>query len=86
MANKIKVFKFLVSNYGYLASEQFNKNTGYKVMDVCSQEDIEYTINDFLDCNGELIDLKINTNEINKHNNGGSNKVELIYTIIYKPS
>jgi hypothetical protein len=84
MANKVKVFRFLVSDYGYMASEDFNKRTQHQFKNVCNEEDIEECINEFLDYNGELVDLKVNTVTVANHNNGGCNKVELIYTLTYK--
>ena len=80
---KIKTFNFLTSNYGYLASEEFNKKTNYRLMDIDTPTDIDNVINNFIG-NVDVIDIKINSTEIAFHNNSGSNKIQTTYTIMYK--
>lgn len=83
---KIKVFKFEVSNSVYgISREEYNHNTSYydKCIDrLSSLEQIEDTINSFLE-DKELISLNTNTVDVNYHNNGYRNTVELVYTITY---
>lgn len=50
-----------------------------------STDDIDKVINNFICDNvSTLIDIKITTIECRWHNNGGYNKIDLIYTIIYE--
>lgn len=82
---KIKVFKFQVSNAAYGQSGSCESYTWYQNLkgQEVSPEQIETTINTF--CQGkEIIDIKINNVDINYHNNGYSNNIELWYTIMYK--
>jgi hypothetical protein len=68
---KVKIFRFLVSNYGYRASDDFKKRISKEYTHVSSEIEIQYAINYFLE-DVELVDIKINTVDIADHNNGGS--------------
>lgn len=78
MVTKVKIFKFLVSDYGYL-----QKNWNYSPPRVDSVDTIEGTINNFI-CYKEVVSISVNNVDVAYHNNGGSNKVQLVYTIVYK--
>lgn len=68
---KVKIFRFVVSS-------SIPKN-------IKPLEAIEDEINLFLDLSqAEVIDIKVSTVTIRRHNNGGDDTVELIYTILYK--
>ena len=79
----IKTFIFLTSNYGYMASDSFNDRTKWRFIDIDSPNDIDNVINNFV-INKNIIDIKINSIIVSNHNNGGSNKVQTTYTILYK--
>lgn len=68
---KVKIFRFVVSS-------NISKDTD-------SLRTIEDEINSFLDLSqAEVIDIKTSTVTTIRHNNGGKNTVELIYTILYR--
>jgi len=48
-----------------------------------SAERIEEIVNEF-SLDKEIIDIRINNVDVNYHNNGYSNTIELWYTIMYK--
>lgn len=82
---KVKVLKFQVSN----ASSQLLKGdekerwaqNAKDMLDTPSK--IENTINDFC-CDKNIIDIKVNTVDVNYHNNARGNTIELWYTILYE--
>ena len=82
---KIKVFKFQVSNAAYEQSGSCEEYGWYKKLKdtEATTECVERTINEFCS-DKEVVDIKINNVDINYHNNGYSNKIELWYTIMYK--
>ena len=50
-----------------------------------SPEDIEATVNNFLNSWGKkIIDIKVNTVDVQYHNNARGNTVDLVYTIMYE--
>lgn len=68
---KVKIFRFVVSS-------NISKDTD-------SIRTIEDEINLFLDLSqAEVIDIKTSTVITTRHNNGGKDTVELIYTILYR--
>lgn len=81
---KVKIFKFRVSNASSSVSEEDVNSAWYKKTKslLQTEEEIESTINDFIK-DKTLIDIKINTIEVNWHNNGRGNTVDLVYTIIF---
>lgn len=91
---KIKTFEFLVSNWAYLedindrdykeSEYKLNRMLNYKKQ-IKSASDIETTINDYLENNSvELVDMKVNVVDIEYHNNGRSNTIKMVYTLIVK--
>lgn len=65
---KVKLFRYEISN----------------ASTVCFDDDkIEDEINEFLS-DKELIEIKVNQADVRFHNNGRSNTIHLIYTIVYK--
>lgn len=83
---KIKVFKFEVSN----ASSSPFGNDDCKQKWFQEKQDkligptqIESIINNFC-CEKDIIDIKINNVDVEYHNNGRGNTIELWYTIMYK--
>lgn len=83
----IKVFKFQVSNWASSPSES-DKGTGRYFnarSRIMSENNIETIINNWIQENNvDVIDIKVNNVDIEYHNNGRGNFVELWYTIIYK--
>jgi hypothetical protein len=80
---KIKVFKFKVSNYGYMESAEYKSKLGKEYRDINDELVIEGTVNNFIK-DKKVIDIKTNNVEVSYHNNGHANLVELYYTIIYE--
>lgn len=81
---KLKVFKFEVSNFAYLADDEYLKRENFKkhLKNLVSYEDVEKTLNNFLE-DKTLVSLNVNTIDVFKHNNGMANIVHLVYTIVY---
>ena len=46
-------------------------------------ESVQKRVNDFCK-NHDVVDIKVNTFTVNQHNNGGDDRVKIVYTIIYK--
>lgn len=82
---KTKIFKFEVSNSSSYAFGTDDKNQEWFIAAqkrLINEETIEKTINDFLD--GKVyVDMKVNTIDVNYHNNAGGNTIHMIYTILY---
>ena len=82
---KIKIFRFRVSNAtsspfsGDEKSEWFMKAK----KEIWSEKKIEKTINDFI-ADKDIVDIKINNVDVQYHNNGRGNTIDLVYTITYK--
>ena len=81
---KVKVLKFQVSNATSSLCKGDEKERW--AHDMASMLDtpskVEGALNDF--CNGKnIIDIKVNTVDVNYHNNARGNKIELWYTILY---
>ena len=81
---KVKVLKFEVSNCAYTANEDDFKTIWYKnnAPKLVSYEEVEETINDFLK-DKNYIDMKVTTVDSIYSNNGRSNKIILVYSIVY---
>ena len=71
---KIAVFKYVAS------VNRWKEKGGGECIDT---ELIENEINEFCE-DKNVIDIKVNTVDHDYHNNGGSNGVTLVYTIMYK--
>ena len=80
MVTKVKVFKFMLSDSGYLI-----KDWKYSEPKVDPVYTIENVINNFI-CDKEVVSISVNNVDVHYHNNGASNKIQLVYTIIYKES
>ena len=85
---RVKVLKFTVSNLAYRPSEsilKYVKDSHREELE--SPEDIENIVNDELDylhfLNYRIDDIVVTTVVPKQHNNGGSDTVELYYTIRY---
>lgn len=81
----IKTFRFRVSNAASSAfSDDINTNWyTERVKELVSEAEITKKINKFIN-DKEVIDIKITPVDVNYHNNGRGNTVDLIYTIIYR--
>ena len=82
---KIKVFKFEVCN---ASSRAFIDDKGKEWYRNCqarliSPEQIEKIVNNFC-ADKTVMDIKIQSVDVEYHNNGRSNTIELWYTIMYK--
>lgn len=82
---QIKVFKFRVSNASSSVFEDDKKQSWYikKQNELDNQNTIEDVVNNFCK-NHNVIDITTSTIDVNYHNNGRGNTVDLIYTIIYE--
>ena len=84
---KVKVFRFRVSNFTSTFNEEkkckANTHERKCLSQLVTEEEIECTINSFL-TGKELVSINVNTIDINYHNNGYGNIVDIIYTIAYK--
>lgn len=84
---KIATFKFEVSNAASLPTSSDIGTNWYcsARKKLSTPQKIDDRINEFMSNLGcEIIDIRINTVEVNYHNNGRGNTVELWYTIIYE--
>ena len=82
---KIKVFKFLVSNWTSSCFDSDISNADYvsSAKRLYTPEQVEGIVNSF--CNGKnVVDVRVNNVDVNYHNNGRGNAVELWYTVIYR--
>lgn len=89
---KIKTFSFLISNYvgnenfvnGLDENDMNFRKPRYKQMNfVYTQDEIDSTINRFCE-SVEVVDVKVNTYTIHRHNNSRCDSVIANYTILYK--
>lgn len=81
---KIKVFKFEVCNWAVdLTDEQKNARSREALQRISNEEDIENTINNFIE-NKDVLQIITNNIDVNYHNNGRYNTIQLVYTILYK--
>jgi predicted CoA-binding protein len=85
LENKIKIFRFEVSNVASGACAEDVNQPWYSknIEKLATNEEIEDKINTFIKdkC---LIEIKINNIDIDYHNNGRGNHIELLYTVIYR--
>ena len=81
---EVKIFRFRVSNAASAAFEKDKTEKWYqnKLLEIDSPEYIENTINDFIK-NKENVTIYITSVDVNYHNNGRGNTIDLIYTILY---
>ena len=76
---KTKTFMFKVSECKGLGKG----NVGYDDAAMIEQPNIDTELNEFIDgC--DVIDIKMTTFTSNRHNNGGTDEVWALYTIMYK--
>jgi len=80
---KIKVFKFKVSNFGYLDKSNDQNKLDKEYREINDELVIEDTVNEFIQ-DKKVIDIKTNTVDVQYHNNGHANYIEMCYTIIYE--
>lgn len=85
---RVKVLKFTVSNIAYRTLESMQKYVKDSHREELeSHEDIESIVNDELDqlhlLDYQIDDIVVTTVVPLQHNNGGSDTVELYYTIRY---
>ena len=85
---KVEIFKTTVSNWttaGGTPSELSSKYFQEAAKQVLTPQQIEEAINHWAECGGyEIVDIKVTTVEIQHHNNGATNTVELWYTVLYE--
>jgi hypothetical protein len=82
---KIKVFKFEVSNASSKAFSDDKQKDWYYTQQarLKTPNEIEDIINEFCK-DKDVVDIKIQTVDVEYHNNGRGNTIELWYTIMYK--
>lgn len=77
---KTKTFMFKVS-----ACKSIRESNQFGDAVMVEQLDIDAELNNFIDNEvNQLIDIKITAFTSNRHNNGGSDEVWALYTIMYK--
>lgn len=85
---KVKIFNATVSNWttaGGTLEEIRSKYFQQAAKQVLTPHQVEETINHWAECGGyEIVDIKVTAVEIQHHNNGATNTVELWYTILYE--
>ncbi len=82
---KIKVFKFRVSNAASAPckGDRFDDWFLEKQCEIVSEKDIEETVNNFI-ASKDIVDIKINSIDVQYNNNARGNTVDLMYTIMYR--
>ena len=82
---KVKVFRFTVSNASSAASSDDIGKAWYSEQKkkLSTEKDIEKALNKFMET-VRVIDIKTNTVDVNYHNNGRGNTVDMIYTVLYE--
>ena len=82
---KVKIFRFRVSNWTSIALERDKTDCQYKEAkkEVMTEEQIETIVNDFIR-EKNIVSIDVSTVDVEYHNNGRGNTVDLIYTIVYK--
>lgn len=84
---KVKGFRFRVSNAASSPCPEDYKKDWFKerLAELKSEKDIERIINEFLYKEAKkVLDIKVNTVDVEYHNNARGNTVDLIYTILYE--
>lgn len=81
---KVKVFRFEVSNPSSCIFDKEKNESWVEVQKkkIDDEAKIEFIINNFLE-DKTLKDIRVNTVDVNYHNNARGNTIHLIYTIIY---
>lgn len=85
----IKTFRFRVSNPASSAFADDKDTKWYKerMAEIVTEAEITKKINHYINtsiADREVVDIKITPVDVNYHNNGRGNTVDLIYTIMYK--
>lgn len=84
---RVKVFRFRVSNAASSPCGSSDKKELWfreRMSELISPEQIEDTVNSFLDAVNRVVGIEVNTVDVNYHNNARGNTVDLIYTIMYE--
>lgn len=84
---KVKVFRFRVSNAASSPWPEDYKKDWFKetLAELKSENDIERIINEFLYKEAKkVLEIKVNTVDVEYHNNARGNTVDLVYTILYE--
>lgn len=82
---KIKIFGFEVSNSAShpLSKDENESWFAPQQKKLCKENDMERIINAFSE-DKNVIDISVNTVDVNYHNNGRGNTIRLVYTIVYE--
>ena len=82
---KIKVFRFMVSNWASGATDDDKSGAYYNraIREIKTESDIETEINAFTK-NKNVVNILVNNVDVKYHNNARGNTIDLIYTIIYE--
>lgn len=83
--DKVKVFRFRVSNWTTLSFDKDKKMLAHTEAqkELVSEEQIEEIINNFI-VDKQVKDIIVNTVDVHFHNNGRSNSIDLVYTVLYR--
>ena len=82
--NRIKIFRFSVSHFSsaVLQNDKSMREYSYIQKSLKTEEEIEDIINDFIR-GKDIISIKVNALEVQKHNRINGNMIDLVYTILY---
>lgn len=84
---KIKVFKFEVTNFTTTYNAEDRRKANQYQIDAMNRiyepEEIEDIINDAIK-GLNVVDIKVNVLHTDYHNNGRSNTMHMVYTIMYQ--
>jgi hypothetical protein len=83
--DKVKVFRFRVSNWTTLSFDEDKKKLAHTEAqkELVSEDQIVEIINNFI-ADKQVKDIIITTIDVHYHNNGRSNTIDLMYTILYR--
>jgi hypothetical protein len=81
---KVKVMRFRVSNWTTVAFDDDKTKANYieAAREVMSEAEVTARVNAFIK-DKQVVNIITNTVDVHYHNNGRSNTVDLIYTIVY---
>lgn len=84
---RIAVFKYAVSNWAKGAKDNDRGTRSYDraIAQLCTPDEIEASINTWAEVNGyDICEVKVTPVDVEYHNNGRGNTVELWYTVVYQ--
>lgn len=82
---KVKVFRFTVSNAASAPMTGDETKDWYqkRKKELVTEKSIEKALNKFMET-VKVVEVKVNTVDVDYHNNGRGNTVDMVYTILYE--